>query len=134
MGTIIKAVAVSRPFMKKGILPLTFRAAKRCLKNAGAGIRDVGMLIYSGVYNENHLKEPAFAALLQNRLQHKSRCRNFLNKDLGDVFSLDLYNGGGGVISAIQVIDGFIQSGQLLAGVYAVMFSIGERNMFRVEV
>jgi len=116
MGTIIKTVAVARPFMKKGILPLTFRAAKRCLKNAGAGIRDVGMLIYSGVYTENYLKEPALAALIQNRLQHKSRCRRFFNKDLGDVFSFDLYNGGGGVISAIQVIDGFIQSGEIESG------------------
>lgn len=116
MGTIIKSVAVAKPFLKKEILNLTFRASKRCLKNAGKCIEDVGMLINSGVYTEDHIQEPAFASILQKRLQKKPCIQKFIKKELQNLFSFDLHNGGGGVLNAIQIIDGFIQSGEIENG------------------
>lgn len=116
MGTIIKSVAIAKPFMKKDILNLTYRASKRCLKNAGKCIEDVGMLINSGVYTENHIREPAFAALLQKRLQKKPCVQNLIKKEFKNIFSFDFYNGGGGVLNIIQIIDGFIQSGEIENG------------------
>jgi len=116
MGTVIKAVAIAKPFLTTRILALTFRAAKRCLRSAKLCIEDVGILINSGVYTENHLREPALAVLIENRLQNIF-CIQFFGKDkIKNIFSFDLYNGGGGLINAIQVIDGFIQSGEIENG------------------
>ena len=37
-------------------------------------------------------------------------------------------------LQAVNLAESFIQTGQLSAGVYAVMLSVGEKNIFRVEV
>ncbi len=116
MGTIIKSVAIAKPFFQKGILALISRAAKRCLKNGGLCIQDVGMLINSGIYTETHMKEPALATLIHNRLNSRFCIKKFFGKEMKNTFSFDLHKGGGGVHAAIQVIDGFIQSGEIEQG------------------
>ena len=113
MGTIIKSVAIAKPIFQKGILAINARAAKRCLKSTKTCIQNVGMLISAGVYNENHLKEPALAALIHKRLFNRFCIKKLFGKDKKNTFSFDLHKGGGGAHTAIEVIDGFIQSGEI---------------------
>ena len=116
MGTIIKSVAVAKPFYRKRIVPLIVRSAKRCLRNSGIGAEHVGMLVNTAVYTENHLREPALASLIQNRIQFSRFLFPSYKTNLGTMFSFDLHNGGGGVIAAIQLIDGFLQTGEIQNG------------------
>jgi len=116
MGAIIKSVAISRSGFRKRILGLITRSARRCLASAGISIQETGMLINTGVYSENHMGEPALAAMIQNKLQFSNLLRKTNDKKSGYMFSFDLKNGGGGLIAAIQVIDGFIQAGTIEYG------------------
>lgn len=116
MGTIIKSVAFVKLHYFSGILKLSAKSAKICLKNAGLGIEKIGMIINTSVYSENYLSEPALAALIQNKLEIKSSPCNLFSAGKGKSFSFDLHNGGGGIINALQIIDGFIQSGEIENG------------------
>jgi 3-oxoacyl-[acyl-carrier-protein] synthase III len=115
MGTIIKSVAFFKPFLRKGIVSMTAHAAKQCLKYAGNGPENLELLINTAVYSENHLSEPALSALILNKIFRTSKTKAplFQNRRL---FSFDLHNGGGGAMNAIQVIDGFLQTGQIESG------------------
>lgn len=116
MGTIIKSVSFLKPFAENEILAMTARISKRCLKEAGLLMDDIGMLINTSVYSADHRCEPALASLIQNRLEGNGIGVEE-NPDIGqDIFSFDLHNGGGGTITAIQILDGFIQSGQIANG------------------
>jgi len=116
MGTIIRSVGTSTPESDNGIVQLTSLAAKRCLSNAAINEREIGMIIYSGVYNENHQGEPAIASLIQNSLQSNYVRNGIDNKEPDNILSFDIHNGGGGILDAFQVADGFIASGELKYG------------------
>ncbi|MBE0663904.1 MAG: hypothetical protein IH597_15715 [Bacteroidales bacterium] len=77
---------------------------------------NVGMLINTTVYTENHLAEPALSALILNKLQILKVKKNNKYRNSGKIFSFDLHGGSTGVMSAMQIIDGFIQSGQIENG------------------
>ena len=116
MGTIIKSVGVAKPFFRKRILSITVQSVKQCLKNSGIGVQQIGMLVNTSVYSENHMGEPALASLIQRKIQHNSICKKSLNGNAGKMFSFDLHNGGGGTIAAFQLIDGFLQTGEIQNG------------------
>jgi len=116
MGTIIKSVGTAICVSHKGILALTSRATKQCLRNGGISARDIGMLLYAGVYNENHHGEPATASLIQNRIQKDYIRRRLFSKEPENIFSFDIHNGGGGILDAIHIADGFIGAGDLNYG------------------
>ncbi len=116
MGTIIKSVAFYNPFFRTGILKLTSQAGSRCLQHCQASMADIGMLINTTVYTENHLAEPALSSLILNKLRKQARIKNYQDRNPGKTFSFDLHSGSVGVIHAIQIIDGFIQSGQIVNG------------------
>ncbi|MEN8116107.1 MAG: hypothetical protein ABFS16_03970 [Bacteroidota bacterium] len=116
MGTIIKSVAVENSAGIKGIIPLVSEAAKKCLLTANVNIDNVGMLINTGVYSENHLKEPALASLIQNRLNGKYQTLEEEWKESANLFSFDLHSGGGGIIHAFEVMDSFIQANDFKNG------------------
>jgi len=116
MGTIIRSVGIAMPVFDSGILRLTSRAAKRCLRNGRVSAREVGMMLNAGVYNENHQGEPAIASLIQNRLQSSCIRHGIFSKEPENILSFDIHNGGGGVLDAFQVADGFIASGELEYG------------------
>ena len=40
----------------------------------------------------------------------------------------------GGQMQAVNMAESFLEDGQLLAGVYAIMFRMGEKNVFYVPV
>ncbi len=113
MGTIIKSVGTARPVLYKGILALTSRATKQCLRNGGLSARDIGMLLYAGLYNENHQGEPSLASLIQDRIQKDYIRPRLFSREPENIFSFDIHNGGGGILDAFHIADGFIASGDL---------------------
>lgn len=116
MGTIIKSVDFCKPIFRTGILKLTTRTAGKCLNHCGLIITDVGMLINTTLYTENHLAEPALSALILNKLQSLKFKKDKKASTRGKIFSFDLHGGSAGVMSSMQIVDGFIQSGQIENG------------------
>lgn len=116
MGTIIKSLAIEKSAVQREVVPLISETANTCLERAGLGIENIGMLVNTGVYTENHLKEPALASLVQKQLLRKKFQFKKGLKKADNIFSFDIHNGGGGIINAIQVIDGFIQSKEVEHG------------------
>ena len=110
MGSIINRVAIISNQLRRGYLQAGSNAIKRCLSKAGIGLEKVGMLINSGVYPDNYIQEPAFAALLQGKIQKGT------DRDLENVFSFDLHEGGGGMIMALRILNGFLNSGKIENG------------------
>jgi len=108
MGTTIEAVAVTRGGRHhSGALHLADRAAQACLAAATVAPHDVDLLINAGLYRDRNLGEPALAALIQ--------------EDVGvnpedphpgghGSFSFDVANGACGVLTALQVADGFLRA------------------------
>jgi 3-oxoacyl-[acyl-carrier-protein] synthase III len=113
MGTIIKSVAVAKPFFRNKILPLAVISVKCCLKKSGIDIEHVGMLINTSIYTENYLREPALASLIQKKIQSNPLRKKFRSGNSNKIFSFDLHRGGSGIIAAFQLIDGFIQTGEI---------------------
>jgi 3-oxoacyl-[acyl-carrier-protein] synthase III len=116
MGTIINSLAIESSKGGDEIVQLISNTAKSCLCCAGLGINSIGMLISTGVYSENHLKEPALATLVHKQLLEKNGLSKTFSEKLGELLSFDIHNGGGGIINAIQVIDGFMQSDEIENG------------------
>ncbi|BBY84010.1 3-oxoacyl-ACP synthase [Mycolicibacterium pulveris] len=109
MGTIIENVHVTRGGWRRrhSALRLADAAARGCLRGAGRDPRDLDLLVNAGIYRDRNLGEPALAAMIQ--------------KDIGanpedphgnghGTFSFDVANGSCGVITALQIVDGFLES------------------------
>ena len=116
MGTIIKSVATQDSAKLKEVIPLISQAAKSCIDKSGLSIGNIGMLVNIGLYSENHLTEPAKAALIQNSLNKKYVPLGEEWQETGNLFSFDLHSGGGGIINAFEVMDSFIQSNEIENG------------------
>jgi 3-oxoacyl-[acyl-carrier-protein] synthase III len=115
MGTRIEAVSAltSHRLRKPTARCLADAAARTCLAHAGREPGDVGMLINAGIYREDNMGEPALAALIQEDI----------GASLGQpptggpgTFSFDLLNGTCGVITAIQIESGLLDSGVIQLG------------------
>lgn len=89
---------------ERGSVVLAARAVARALgSEAGAaqpGARDLALLVYSGVYREAFLSEPAVATLVARELGLKGSCTAAGNRPL---LAFDLMNGPPGVLMACQV-------------------------------
>ena len=110
MKTKIKMVDFKKPFLnftKGKAIKLSTKSSKVCLKKSGTKSSDLGVIIYTGIYREKHLVEPAIASLIQKRIGANSTLNG-----KNQTFSFDLNNGGCGLVSGFQLIDGFIQSGR----------------------
>jgi 3-oxoacyl-[acyl-carrier-protein] synthase III len=116
MGTIIKSVAAIKPLFRKKILTMTVQSVKQCLKNSGIDVEHIGMLVNTSIYSENHLGEPALASLIQKKIQFYPFRKKLLKNCSDKMFSFDLHSGGGGIIAAIQLLDGFLQTGEIQNG------------------
>ena len=106
--------ATSKPFLKyfrKKSLDLATTAALKCLKAARLNPKFLDMLVYTGIYRDEHMVEPAIAALIQKKVG-----ANPVANGNNTTFSFDLNNGGCGLISGMQLVDGFIQSGTIRQG------------------
>ena len=88
-------------------------ASQACLGRAGKEPHDIDMLINTGIYREDSMGEPALAALIQEDIS-----ANLGHPPVGGhgTFSFDLANGVCGVISAIQIATGFLESRAIAHG------------------
>lgn len=117
MGTRIEAVATTHarrgPFAK-GALKLADAAARGCLARAHLEAGDIDLLLNAGLYREDNLTEPALAALIQEDIGanpgHPPR------EGAHGTFSFDVANGGCGVLTALELLDGFVRSGTIQTG------------------
>jgi 3-oxoacyl-[acyl-carrier-protein] synthase-3 len=122
MGTKIDMVAVSKPlfrFASGGSIKLSARAAKHCIRESGTDPCDIGLIINTGIYRYKNTGEPAIAALIQKRIGANSFGQNRADDDSDNrktTFSFDLNNGGCGWLTGIEIIDGFLRTGQINYG------------------
>ncbi len=115
MGTRIEMVSIAPPLGKRsrrGTISMSKRAAKSCLDLAGIQPSDLELVIYSGIYRDDHIGEPSIASLLQKEIGANPTLYPLDER----TFSFDLNAGGCGLVNAFQLIDGFITSGKLKRG------------------
>jgi 3-oxoacyl-[acyl-carrier-protein] synthase-3 len=133
MGARIKMVAVSTPafqFIRRGSISLTASAARQCLKKAECDPKSLGLIVNTGIYRNEHIAEPAIASLIQRRIgvNPLHAGENGIESNGGKgTFSFDLNNGGCGLVSGMQLVDGFIQSREVRTG----MVVTGDAEPFR---
>jgi 3-oxoacyl-[acyl-carrier-protein] synthase III len=109
MGTTIDRVDVARPRWRDrhSALHLAVTAAKDCLKRAGCDAGDLDLVVNAGIYRDRNLGEPALAALIQDDIG-----ANPEEPHAGGhgTFSFDIANGACGVLTALQIVDGFLRA------------------------
>lgn len=117
MGTHIEAAATAQPhghLLGRSALRLSDLAATTCLDRARRRPSELDLLINAGLYKDRNAAEPALASIIQ--------CNIGANR--GDppqmgghgTFSFDVLNGGCSVITAAQLVDGFVGSGTAKLG------------------
>jgi 3-oxoacyl-[acyl-carrier-protein] synthase III len=109
MGTLIDHVALTQGRWRNrhSALHLAVRAAKNCLEQAGRDAHDVDLLINTGIYRDRNLGEPALAAMIQQDIGANPENPH---ADTHGTFSFDIANGACGVLTALQIVDGFLKS------------------------
>ena len=109
MGTVIDRLDVTRGGWRgrHSALHLAVAAAKACLQGAGRDADDVDLLVNAGIYRDKNLGEPALAALIQEDVGANPEDPH---DDTHGTFSFDITNGTCGVLSALQIVDGFLRS------------------------
>src|ERR1700737_1405566 len=109
MGPVIDRLDVTRGGggARHSALRLAVAAAKTCLERAGRDSDDVDLLINAGIYRDRNLAEPALAALIQEDIGANPEDPH---DDAHGTFSFDISNGTCGVLTALQIADGFLRS------------------------
>lgn len=109
MGTVIDRLEVTRAGWRSrhSALQLAVTAARRCLQESGQAADDVDLLINAGIYRDRNLAEPALAALIQQDIGAHPEDPH---PDTHGTFSFDVANGTCGVLTAMQIADGFLRS------------------------
>src|SRR5689334_13571746 len=109
MGTLIDHVALARAGWpnRHSALHVAVRAAKDCLQRAGRDPHDVDLLVNAGIYRDRNLGEPALAAMIQQDIGANPENPH---ANIYGTFSFDISNGTCGVLTASQIVDGFLKS------------------------
>ncbi|MGA1866002.1 MAG: 3-oxoacyl-[acyl-carrier-protein] synthase III C-terminal domain-containing protein [Thermoplasmatota archaeon] len=100
------------PLVKRNAINLSVRAARKSLKRAGIEPSMIGVLINSSVYKDENIGEPAVAAFIQRDLG-----ANPMPKGSATTFSFDIIDGGCGLITGMEIIDGLISCGEIEHGI-----------------
>lgn len=100
------------PLAKRSAITLSVRAAKKSLKRAGIKPNDIGLLINSAVYKDENIGEPAVASFIQRDIE-----ANPMSDGTTSTFAFDILDGGCGLISGMELIEGFISSGDVERGI-----------------
>ena len=117
MAAIIESVATSvsrRRFWPKGALRLADDAVAECLDRAHRRAPELDLLINAGLYRENNLAEPALASMIQEDVG--ANPGHPPAESSHGTFSFDVANGGCGVLTALDLVDGFARSGTIDLG------------------
>lgn len=128
----IEALKVAKPFLgfHRGYLSLAGRAAAKCIDHKQGSSPAIGMLLSTAIFREQHLVEPALASIILGELTRNSFMRSrFVAKRLQSVLTFDLNNGACGTLQAIQLLDGYIQSGKIDSGLLIAGDSVGRREV-----
>ncbi len=93
--------------VEKKTLPLIEAAAQKCLAASAYEKGDIDLLIYSGVYRDDFLCEPAVAALVDGMLGINDDIETQQDKK---TFALDMLNGALGTLNACYTAIAMMQS------------------------
>lgn len=109
MGTVIDRVSLAHGGWRnrRSALHLAVKAARDCLQQAGREPHDVDLLVNAGIYRDRNLGEPALAAMIQQDIGANPENPH---ADTHGTFSFDISNGTCGVLTALQIVDGFLKS------------------------
>lgn len=109
MGTVIDRLEITKAGWRgrHSALHLAVTAAKRCLHAAGRDADDIDLLVNAGVYRDKNLGEPALAALIQEDIGANPEDPH---DDAHGTFSFDVANGTCGILTGLQIVDGFLRS------------------------
>ncbi len=112
MGTIIDHVSVTHGGWRNrhSALRLAVAAAQSCLHEAHCSPSELDLLINAGLYRDKNLGEPALAAMIQEDIGANPEDPH---PDAHGTFSFDIANGTCGVLTAMQIVDGFLKSGAI---------------------
>ncbi|BBX97040.1 3-oxoacyl-[acyl-carrier-protein] synthase III C-terminal domain-containing protein [Mycobacterium lacus] len=108
MGTVIDRVDISHPRLRgrHSALRLAVTAAKDCLHRAGCDACELDLVVNAGIYRDRNLGEPALAALIQDDIGANPEDPH---TGAHGTFSFDISNGACGVLTALQIVDGFMR-------------------------
>jgi 3-oxoacyl-[acyl-carrier-protein] synthase-3 len=111
MATTIESVAVvpgSR--LHHSARKLADRAIRDALTAASIQPDDVDLLLEAGIFHDRVMGEPAMAALIQEDVGANPEDPH---GEGHGTFSFDVANGSAGVLSSLQVVDGFLRAGTI---------------------
>jgi 3-oxoacyl-[acyl-carrier-protein] synthase-3 len=109
MGTVIDRVDLVHPRWRDrhSALHLAVTAANDCLRGAGCGPDELDLVVNAGIYRDRNLGEPALAALIQDDIGANPEDPH---AGAHGTFSFDIANGACGVLTALQIVDGFLRT------------------------
>ena len=109
MGTVIDRLEVTKAGWRgrHSALHLAVTAAKNLLENAGRDADDIDLLVNAGIYRDKNLGEPALAALIQEDIGANPEDPH---ENAHGTFSFDIANGTCGILTGLQIADGFLRS------------------------
>lgn len=112
MGTIIDQLEVARGGWRNrhSALHLAVAAARNCLDAAHRDADDLDLLVNAGIYRDRNLGEPALAALIQEDIGANPEDPH---EQAHGTFSFDISNGACGILTGLQIVDGFLRSGSV---------------------
>lgn len=109
MGTVIDRIELAHPRWRDrhSALHLAVTAAKGCLHRAGCDPDELDLVVNAGIYRDRNLGEPALAALIQHDIGANPEDPH---AGAHGTFSFDIANGACGVLTALQIVDGFLRA------------------------
>jgi 3-oxoacyl-[acyl-carrier-protein] synthase-3 len=109
MGTVIDRVDLAhrRWRDRHSALHLAVTAAKDCLYRAGCDPDELDLVVNAGIYRDRNLGEPALAALIQDDIGANPEDPH---SGAHGTFSFDIANGACGILTALQIVDGFLRT------------------------
>jgi amino acid adenylation domain-containing protein len=87
-------------FTPRRVVDLAVQAATACLDHSGVDRAELGLMIYSGVYRDEFITEPAIAALVAGELGVND---DIESPDGSKTLAFDVLNGAVGFLNACQV-------------------------------
>ncbi len=106
--TIIAGAGLATAEEAADATKLVTLAGDRCIGGVALNRNDIELIIFTGIYRENNVGEPAMASLFQRAL--KINNDPLLNSSGKTTFSFDLLNGPAGLINAFQIADSFFSA------------------------
>lgn len=117
MGTRIEAAATEfhrGHLFGRGALHLTDAAATACLRRSHHDPDELDLLINAGIYKDRNAAEPALASIIQEDIG--ANLGSPIRLGCHGTFSFDILNGGCGVVTGLELVDGFVGHGRARFG------------------